>query len=304
MIAHAQLFAQRIAGIIPSDAQGTRAAQVGLRLRQFLLSSPVIPACAVAAVFALSRPYAGIVGDARLYISRGLADLDPAGIGQDAAFLNDGQSGFSIFPALLDRLIAPMGPSVAAQMLTAVGLAVWFLALVALARSIETDRSPWTIPLVVAVLPFFYGAFYVMRFAEALAVPRPYAEAFVIAAIAALGINRQVFAGGLLLSAAMVHPIMALAGWVLLLLVRIYDDHRWLVAATAALTAVLVAAAVGVPIASGLLTRIDADWLAVLQARNIYLFPHLWEVNAFAPIALQAATILSVTRSVDRQWRT
>src|SRR5262245_133137 len=111
------------AGIIPSDAQGIRAVQVGSRLRQFLLSSPVIPACAAAAVFALSRPYAGIVGDARLYISRGLADLDPAGIGQDAAFLNDGQSSFSIFPAAVDRLIALMGPSVAAQMLAAIGLA-------------------------------------------------------------------------------------------------------------------------------------------------------------------------------------
>src|SRR5262245_21759135 len=153
MIAYARLLLRRIGDITVRDAHENRAAQVMLRLRRFLLSSPVIPASAAAAVFALSRPYAGIVGDARLYISRGLADLDPAGVGQDAAFLNDGQSGFSIFPPLLDRLIALMGPSDAAQMLTAVGLAVWFLALVALARSIET-RSRWTIPLVVAVLPF------------------------------------------------------------------------------------------------------------------------------------------------------
>src|SRR5262249_54785679 len=163
---HAQLFLKRMAGIVPGDAHGTRAVQVGLRLRQLLLSSSVIPACAAAAAFALSRPYAGIVGDARLYIGRGLADLDPAGVGQDAAFLNDGQSSFSIFPVVIDRLIALMGPSGAAQILSAVGLAVWFVGLITLARSIETDRSPWTIPLVVAVLPFFYGAFHVLRFAE------------------------------------------------------------------------------------------------------------------------------------------
>src|SRR5262249_36132268 len=125
----------------------------------------------------------------------------------------------------------------------------------------------------------------------------------VVAAIAALGMNRQARAVGLLVIAAIFHPIMALAGWVLLLLVKIYDDHHWLVAALAALSAVLVAAAVGVPIASGLLTRIDADWLAVLQARNIYLFPHLWDSNAYAPIVVQAASILIGTRYVDRHWR-
>src|SRR5262249_25137115 len=175
MVAHAQFPLPRIAEITPRVALEPRAAQVALRLRRFLLLSPVIPVSAAAAVFALSRPYAGIVGDARLYIGRGLADLDPMGVGRDIAFLNDGQSAFSIFPMLITRFIVLMGPSGAAQVLAAVGLAVWFAALVALARSIGTNRGPWLIPLCVAVLPFFYGAFQVLRFAEALAVPRPYA---------------------------------------------------------------------------------------------------------------------------------
>jgi hypothetical protein len=296
-------LARRIAGIVPRGAHVARATQVTLCLRNFFAASPLVPAIAAAAVFALSRPYSGIVGDARLYIGRGLADLDPTGIGRDVAFLNDGQSGFTIFPAVVDRLIMLVGPSGASQMLAAGGLAAWFAALVALARSIETDRGPWTIPLVVAVLPFFYGALHVFRFAEALAVPRPYAEALVLAAIAAVGSKRQACAVGLLMTATLFNPIMALAGLAVLLIVRIHDDRRWLVAGFGALGALVVATALGVPVASRLFARIDAEWLAVLEARNPYLFPHLWGLSALAPIVLQTVTILIATKYVDRHWR-
>ena len=272
-------------------------------MRDFFAASPLVPAIAAAAVFALNRPYAGIAGDARLYIGRGLADLDPTGIGRDIAFLNDGQSGFTIFPLAVDRLIVFLGPSGASQMLAAGGLAAWFAALVALARSIETDRGPWTIPLVVAVLPFFYGTLHLLRFSEAIAVPRPYAEAFVLAAIAAVGSKRQAWAVGLLMTATLFHPIMALAGLAVLLIVKIHNDRRWLVAAFGALGGLLVAAALGVPIASQLFARIDAEWLAVLEVRNPYLFPHLWGQNSLAPIVLQTVTIFIATKYVDRSWR-
>src|SRR5438477_3625007 len=123
MIAQTQMLVRRIAGLPLRGSNGTRAAREAFCLRQFFAASPVVPTIAAAAVFALSRPYAGIVGDARLYISRGLADLDPAGIGRDAAFLNDGQSGFSIFRVVVDQLVAFVGPSGASEMLAAVGLA-------------------------------------------------------------------------------------------------------------------------------------------------------------------------------------
>jgi hypothetical protein len=50
----------------------------GLRAKDF---SP-IPLIAFL-VFALGRPYRGIIQDPQLYIARAVADLDPSGVGRD-----------------------------------------------------------------------------------------------------------------------------------------------------------------------------------------------------------------------------
>jgi hypothetical protein len=278
-----------------------RATQALLCSRR-LLDPAALAAIATVGIFALSRPYAGIVGDARLYVGRGVADLDPGGVGQDATFVNDGQSNFTIFRALTDGLVALIGPSTASMTLAALALCAWFVALVVFARAID-KRATWTIAICVAILPFFYGAFDVLRLAEPLAVPRPYAEALVVAAIAALGSGRVARALALLATALLFHPIMALAGFAVFLLVAIYHDRRWLMVLVVALGETVAAAAAGVPLATRLFTSIDADWLSILEARNTYLFPHLWGLRAFGLIVVQSATLIIATRYLDRRWR-
>jgi hypothetical protein len=260
-------------------------------------------AIAVASIFFLSRPYPGIIGDAKIYIGHGLASLNPGGIGRDAMFVNDGQSSFSIFPMLVDTFDALLGPSSASRVLAGLGLALWFIALAAVARGLGRGRVMWTIPIVVAVLPFSYGGFDVLRFGEPLAEPRPYAEAFVLASMAALGKRHQASAAGLILIAALFHPIMALAGLSVFVLLQIHKDWRWLIAAASALGIMFIVAMLGGPLASRLLTPIDADWLAVLEERNIYLFPHLWGSSSFALVVLQSATIMIAARDLDDRWR-
>ncbi|MDB5421505.1 MAG: hypothetical protein JWR59_1452, partial [Brevundimonas sp.] len=103
--------------------------------------SPAAPAWAAAGLWwiglavllVLTRPYGGVDGDARLYIGRALAALDPAGLGQDLMFRHDGQFGFSAYPALLTALVRRLGPSLAALAISFAAAAAWLAAAGALA---------------------------------------------------------------------------------------------------------------------------------------------------------------------------
>ena len=73
----------------------------GLRAKDF---SP-LPLIAFL-VFALGRPYRGILQDPQIYIGRAVADLDPSGVGRDLMFVHDGQFGFSLFPFVVRETVA------------------------------------------------------------------------------------------------------------------------------------------------------------------------------------------------------
>ena len=84
----------------------------------------------------LMHPYSGIVQDARIYIGRGVADRDPAGVGRDVLFLHDGQTGFSLMRKLVDAALSVMGPGASAMALTFAGALLWLLAAVSVARAL------------------------------------------------------------------------------------------------------------------------------------------------------------------------
>ncbi|MCC2103475.1 MAG: hypothetical protein KDJ20_05235, partial [Hyphomicrobiales bacterium] len=60
----------------------------------------------LAAFYALEHPYAGILGDAKIYMGRALADLDAGGVGRDLMYRLDGQSQFSLFTPAARWLVA------------------------------------------------------------------------------------------------------------------------------------------------------------------------------------------------------
>jgi hypothetical protein len=78
------------------------------------LQANAVPLFFCAAFWALTHPYARIIHDARIYIGRVMADLDPAGLGRDLMFVHDGQFAFSLFPLLIRGLVAHLGPGAAA----------------------------------------------------------------------------------------------------------------------------------------------------------------------------------------------
>lgn len=263
----------------------------GRRLRAVL-------ACAfTASVWALCHPYAGIDGDAFLYIGRILADLSPNGVGQDLSFRNDGQSQFTLFPALVRPLVVALGASRAALIVAACGSAAVFAASVWLAHRLAAGRTAWAIVIALSALPTSYGDGGVFSYAETNAVPRPFAEAAVLAMLAAWLSDRRWLAGALLLAAAAVHPIMALPGAGVLLILAVWRLQRRsriaaVCSAIAAAGAALVLARLGVPLFARLLVPMDADWLGMVVARSAHLFPTLWHAETFGRLLVEATTIL------------
>lgn len=257
---------------------------------------------ALVALYALTHPFAGFTGDAQIYMGRALADLDPTGVGTDVMFRLDGQSRFSIFPALAAWLVAHMPPIDAAMLLVGASGALWCAAAVALARAAAPSR-PLAVAAVLVLAPTFYGGFNLLRYAEGLAIPRPFAEAFVLFALAAFVANRRLVAMLCLAVAAAFHPIMALAGVATVALCLCMEDRRWLIAAAALVAAMLAATFAGAPFLDRLRTVIDAEWLDLLKSRNAYLFPHLWPASAWALPAVQAITILVAVRRASPALR-
>jgi putative flippase GtrA len=252
---------------------------------------------AAAALFLLTHTQCGIIGDARIYVGRALADLDPSGIGQDAMFRLDGQSQFSLFRPAARALVAALSPVPMATLTVAAAQCLWLSALFTLAWHLAGRRCAWIVAIV-AVVPARYGAPGVFGFAEPLAAPRPIAEAFVLFAVPAWLAGRRIVAAALLCLAAAFHPIMALAGFGVLGLALLRGHAGWRIAAVLAVAGLAGGAWAGLPVLDRIATLVDADWLGAMRGRNGYLFPDLWPGSTFALGAVQAATLLLTLRRV------
>ena len=254
------------------------------------LKTHAIPLIFCAGLWAFCHPYLGIVGDSRVYVGRILADLDPAGVGRDFMFINDGQSGFTLFPLLARPLVAHLGVGQAARLIGAIACFCWFAAALALATRFTTGRGVWLVLAMVCALPSGYGD-QVFFAAEAAALPRPFAEAAVLAAIAACIARRRPLALGFVAVGLLLHPIMALPGAAVIAIMEL--RARTLVAAAAVLMASCVALGLaGVSVFDRLFTRVDSEWLGMLMQLSPHLFPTEWTAKNFGLLAIAATTLV------------
>jgi hypothetical protein len=239
----------------------------------------------------LVHGFRGITADASLYVARALADLDPAGLGRDMAFVYDGQSRFSLFPLVLRHLVAILGTGLTADVLAIAATAAWLVALTVLLRQFLPTRFVPLSILCVALLPSFYGSAGIFHYAEVLAIPRPFAESLALFALWALAAGHSWRAFALLVGATLLHPIMALAGWAVFGLVLCREDRRWWFAALVIGAAVIAAGVFGLPVARRLVMPVDADLRAFATYRVPYLFPVKWPLESFGPVLIEAVTL-------------
>ena len=242
-------------------------------------------------VFVLSRPHRGIVQASYIYLGRALADLDPNGVGRDLMFVHDGQFGFSLFRFVTKAMVGLFGLGAGAEILAIIASLAWFFAAAAVARQFASGAAVWAVVIFTALLPMSYGPPSTFGFAELLAIPRPFAEAFVLAGLAALAARRDALSLCCLVAAALLHPIMALAGFGVFLVVIGLEDKRWFWFCACAGTLLILGGALGLPLMDRLFAVCDPSLKSLLESRSPYLFPSLWPAESFPPLIVQATTI-------------
>lgn len=260
------------------------------------------PLAAAISVFLLTHPFTGVAGDARIYLGRALADLDPQGVGRDFIFALDGQSQFSLFTPVARAALSVLSLWPTAMVLTIAAIGLWIAAIVALARRLGGVQAAWIV-IIVAVLPADYGPGGPFHFGEAIAVPRPFAEALVLFGLGAWLGRRVWVAWAFLVGALLVHPLMALPALAVatLLIAARGRAARW--ALGAGIASALGLALAGAPLFGRLLQYPDADMLALLRQRNGNLFPDLWPESAWALALVQASTVALTLRHAEARWR-
>lgn len=256
----------------------------------------------VAAIFLLSHPFAGMIGDSKIYMGRALADADPGGVGRDIMFVLDGQSRFSLFGFLARTALANLSPAFSAQAIVVLSQILLIAALVVFCRRLAGRRFVG-IAILAAVLPAAYGPPGLLHFAEPLAEPRPLAEAFVLFGLVAWLANRRLVSAALLVIAAAIHPLMALAGLAAIGIILMTEHVAWRFLAGATAFAFVAGAAFGLPFARRLLELADAQWLELLRSRSPLLFPDLWIGDTAPLMGVQALTLLAAAQRSAGQLR-
>ncbi|HEY1735725.1 MAG TPA: hypothetical protein VGG12_03680, partial [Methylovirgula sp.] len=227
-------------------------------------------------IWALTHCYPGLIGDGAVYVARVLADFDPNGVGRDMMFVHDGQSQFSLFPILLERLVALIGPDRAGLLLAFVSMACWISAVAYFAKQCGPRYYIPVVIAFVALLPTNYGAPMRFGFSEVLTVARPFSEALVIAALAALAAQRTWLGFAFLVVSTLIHPLMVLPGWCVFALVLSRENWRWAALFVAGGILFVVGAVAGVPVLHRLTVVMDPTLKQFAWSRSPLLFPTAW----------------------------
>ncbi|MBO0733314.1 MAG: hypothetical protein J2P49_03165 [Methylocapsa sp.] len=254
-------------------------------------------------IFLLNRPYSGIVQDAYIYIGRALADLDPGGVGRDMIFVYDGQFGFSVFRPLAAALVALSGPAFAAKALALAAMAAWFWAALAFSRQFLGGRAVWAVLVFAALLPASYGLPLTLSFAEPLAIPRPFSEAFVLVALAELIRGRNGLSLLWLAAALLMHPIMALPGFCVFFFLLGFENKHWFWFCILGIAALILGGASGMPLLNRLFVPFEPSFGGAKEFHSPFIFPTRWPAESFSQLFVYMATLAVAARLLQGRRR-
>jgi hypothetical protein len=254
------------------------------------------------ALWLLLYPYAGLRHDTRLYTLQALYQIAPALYGNDIFLCFGSQDSYTLFTPIYAHLAASLGIEHAAALLTAIGQLGFLATCWILSRRIASPKIAALSIGLVLILPGNYGSDFVFTYLETFITPRLFAEALTLLAIASFLADRRIPGTLLLISALLLHPLMAMAGVAFLAsgLVLRYPKRLVPLAIMAMLVAIPILLS---PLASAL--RFDDEWLTIVDQRSPYLFMLNWTYADWARLSVPLATLvisaLISTNSLQRK---
>jgi hypothetical protein len=268
---------------------------VGLQSKFAYLSHALLPLTLWLAL----HGYHGITGDGQIYAFQAFARLHTQ-LAADLYLQNASQDQFTLFSPVYAWCVGLLGLENAARLLTLV-FSAWFLAASwSFASAVVGRDTAWLTVAFLLIIAGDFGGSGVFRILDPFLTARLPAEALIITALACHVRERKVIGLLLALGALFVHPLMALAGLLLLACL-------WLPVRAGAVGAIGgVAATLAIALVAGnwtaapaVLPVMDAPWLTVVRERSQFLFLQLWSIHDWdinvQPFMSLAFTAIAVT---------
>ncbi|MEA3152005.1 MAG: hypothetical protein QOD56_2944, partial [Gammaproteobacteria bacterium] len=196
------------------------------------------------------------------------------------------QDHFTIFSGFYATAVQWFGVESAAAILTLVSQCALLGAAWALARAIMPGSMALLGAFVLFAIPGDYGSDRIFTCFESFLTPRMAAEALTLGGLAAAMTHRRLWAAMLLVLAALIHPVMAAAGFAALF-------YRYVGVPRPRLALLLAAGLVLVFLAAfAIWGRFDDAWLALIKDRSPYLFLSHWRPDDWSRAAVTMATLI------------
>lgn len=244
------------------------------------------------ALWLLQHPYWGIMHDGVLYTNQALKHLYPENFARDIFFLYGSQDDYTLFSPVYAKLIKYFGLGEAARLITFFGTLLWCYAIWRFA-SFWPGATRWLFLFLAALLPLKYGGNEIFAVAESYPVPRLWADALVLLASALWLEKRHYLALAFWGMAALMHPLMALAGLAFVFFYELHLDRRWMFAVAAGVLAICGLALMNVSLFGRLFQAMDPVWLdLVYQRTSLYMFPTAWGAVEYNVLIFHAAVLL------------
>ncbi len=235
-------------------------------------------------LWALARPYGGLVHDSRLYALQALGRLSPDSLGQDVFLRFGSQDAFTIFSPAYGAAIAVFGLDDAALLLSLAGHLWWFGALAAVATRMLGPARGLAAVALVAGLPGFYSAWDVFRYAEPFLTPRLFGEAAVLTGVALLIRQHRAMAAGFMLLGMAIHPLMSFPGLLLWAGAVLPARLAWALP-SAVISGTVLALAIALVIPAYPLIQFEAEWLELVRLRSPFLSMADWNADSWKTAA-------------------
>ncbi|MFO1059972.1 MAG: hypothetical protein U1E53_23775 [Dongiaceae bacterium] len=243
----------------------------------------VLAGIVVLALWIGTRPYRGIIQDARLYAVQAL-DLLHGDLYRGDLYLQFGsQDQFTVFSVLYALVISLVGLAAAHLALVIAAQLLWLLALLFLCRSLIDKPRQVALGMAMAiVLPSGYGGYQLFQYGEAFLSARLPAEALTMLGMGLAVRKRMALCWVPLGLAASLHPVMAAPGMALAAAYAIRADRRWLWAVAGGAACAVALAFAGIPPFPRLLVLLDPEWLRIGRQRSPQGFVTQWTILDYA----------------------
>jgi hypothetical protein len=239
----------------------------------------------------LVHPYQGIFHDANLYTLQALARLHPDSLKQDVFLHFGSQDRFTLFSPAYAVVIRLLGVDHAAALLTCLSQLTLIAAGWCLARSVMPARYALLGVAVLITIPGDYGPDRIFTCIEPFLTPRMGAEGCTLAALACAFRGRRNWSLLFVVAACALHPVMAAAGVIALLVAYVVLPRpAWGgVVAKLGLIWILLSA---YAFQTGEWGRLDADWLHLASQRSPYLFLSFWQLDDWSRATVTLTTLI------------